>query len=246
MSLLSPDNEYEYVDGEYHCQGAAGIDLLYPAPYLCYYDRHDTPSVRAAIDLLKDIIEEDGPYDGVIGFSQGAALVSSLMLCQLLEEPGKPLPFKVAIFLSAGLPLSPSTEIGKDFTLEAQTLERAARLLFSSGLGSDHGSDSDTETSTPGSESPPNVPTLFSKIYSFDPDYFNKATISIPTVHIMGTNDPWVGYSKALIRLCNKDLAKVHFHTGTHEVPRNKASIKDCARLIEGAIGMAQRGVQSI
>jgi len=67
--------------------------------------------------------------------------------------------------------------------------------------------------------------------------------IGIPTVHIMGTNDPWIGYSKALVRLCRKELARVAFHAGAHEVPRDRASLRVCKGLVEGAIGMVERGL---
>jgi hypothetical protein len=62
LSKLSPDNAYEFIDGDIACEAAFGIDLLYSGPYLCYYDRHNTSSIRSALDVLQNIIEEDGPF----------------------------------------------------------------------------------------------------------------------------------------------------------------------------------------
>jgi pimeloyl-ACP methyl ester carboxylesterase len=242
ISKLSPQNTYEFIDGDFTCEAAFGVDLLYSGPYLCYYDRHDTSSIRSALDVLQDIIEEDGPFDGVIGFSQGAALAASLLLYHQLQTPQKPLPFKMAIFIAGGLPLSPSPNIGKDITLEAQMVEKTARILLSSVEENDHRSKlGAVQFSTHEVESE-QLPGLDSKIFSFDPEFSVKASIAIPTVHIIGSNDPWAGYSKSLVKLCRTDLAKVHFHNGAHEVPRNQISLRMCAQLIETAIGMAQRG----
>ena len=63
----------------------------------------------AALDDLSAYIATDGPFDGVMAFSQGAGLAASLMLRDLQQTPQTheaPL-FKCAIFFSGGVPADP-------------------------------------------------------------------------------------------------------------------------------------------
>lgn len=59
-----------------------------------------------AVSSLKELVAANGPFDGVIGFSQGAVLAAML----LIKAQGDPacvaggLPFRCAIFLCGGLP----------------------------------------------------------------------------------------------------------------------------------------------
>lgn len=69
------------MDAPHECPPAPGIATIYPPPYLAWHSEYEPRNIRAAHNFLRSIIEEDGPYDGVIGFSQGAALAASLLLC---------------------------------------------------------------------------------------------------------------------------------------------------------------------
>ncbi|KAL8942171.1 MAG: hypothetical protein Q9216_001818 [Gyalolechia sp. 2 TL-2023] len=95
-SRLSGSHEFVYLAGEVECDPA-------PGPYLCYYKIPTTAHVTAAHDLVLDFIDDEGPFDGIIGFSQGAALASSLMLQRAKDPAAEPL-FQLAIFLCASLP----------------------------------------------------------------------------------------------------------------------------------------------
>jgi hypothetical protein len=130
---------------------------------------------------------------------------------------------------------------GKYITLEAQQAEKVARLQLSGVEGSSHRSGlSAAQLITHGTESPQLHGD--SKIFSFDPESFVKAFIAMPTVYIIGSNDPWAGYSKLLIKLCKAHLAKVVFHNGAHKISQNQGSLRLCAELIEAAVSTAQRG----
>eukprot|EP01102_Stenamoeba_stenopodia_P000687 TRINITY_DN10640_c0_g1_i2.p1 TRINITY_DN10640_c0_g1~~TRINITY_DN10640_c0_g1_i2.p1 ORF type:complete len:149 (-),score=23.14 TRINITY_DN10640_c0_g1_i2:159-605(-) len=51
--------------------------------------------------MIKRLLQEQGPFDGIIGFSQGG-LFSALLCGMLMEEsPGLRLPFGFAMFFSA-------------------------------------------------------------------------------------------------------------------------------------------------
>jgi hypothetical protein len=67
-----------------------------------YFDDNSVKSALKACNDFKTFLETDGPYDGVIAFSQAVPLVSSWMMQQVRH--GKPIEatFKCAIFFSAG------------------------------------------------------------------------------------------------------------------------------------------------
>ena len=75
--------------------------------YLRYADDTSPESCRKASSDLEIYIAEDGPFDGVMAFSQAAVLAVSLMLKREEEDRLKsrlyPV-FRYAIFLSAGVP----------------------------------------------------------------------------------------------------------------------------------------------
>ncbi|KAH7369282.1 serine hydrolase FSH [Plectosphaerella cucumerina] len=58
-------------------------------------------TVRAAFELLDHVVEEQGPFDGILGFSQGAS-VACAYLAHLDRRDGSCSPFRFAIFFSSG------------------------------------------------------------------------------------------------------------------------------------------------
>lgn len=64
--------------------------------------------MRLALSQLDAYITSEGPFDGVIGYSQGASLAATYLLQLGMRHPGKALPFKCAIFFAGGVPLDPA------------------------------------------------------------------------------------------------------------------------------------------
>lgn len=50
----------------------------------------DTESAKQALDYVQDVMVEDGPFDGIIGFSEGAAIGLALLLRHAAENPLEP------------------------------------------------------------------------------------------------------------------------------------------------------------
>lgn len=67
--------------------------------HYAYYDMSDT-SFIAALDQLEAYIEAEGPYDGVIAYSQGAGLATMLLVRRQHLNPEKAPLFKCAILFS--------------------------------------------------------------------------------------------------------------------------------------------------
>lgn len=81
------------------------IKAFYPSgdTYFSYYGI-TSDSISQALSQLHRYIREEGPFDGIIGFSQGAVLISTYLIQLSQEQPDKPLPFRCAIFFSASRP----------------------------------------------------------------------------------------------------------------------------------------------
>jgi Serine hydrolase (FSH1) len=221
-SRLSAQHTFDFIDAECFCPAAPGIAGLYPPPYLCWYE-HGTPDdVQAAHDYLVSVIDEDGPYDGVIGFSEGAALAASLLLWDEFLTPSHKPRFKVAILLNSVIPLVPSSSLGQTLN-EIVTGDQDSYLdLLVPG---------DREPSAEDQKQP------LSQAFCFPVK--GSAIISIPTLHIIGTSDPFVESSRVLVDLCQPELAQVLLHEGGHELPQAGMTLDKCAELVEMAILLA-------
>ncbi|KAL2802719.1 serine hydrolase FSH [Aspergillus granulosus] len=90
--------DFDFLDGQYPCAPAPGIDLFYPPPYYSYIKDPPPPngttpassytieSIKSTHAWLSAILAERGPYDLVLTFSQGAALAASLLLMHEVNQ----------------------------------------------------------------------------------------------------------------------------------------------------------------
>ncbi|KAK6510202.1 hypothetical protein TWF481_004918 [Arthrobotrys musiformis] len=109
---LGDGHTYDFVEGTLDWPKAPELGSLFSDDdqYFAYYDPYNATSFRTAILQLEEYIKVEGPFDGVLAFSHGAALSSTLLLGQLQAtsdgiDRGSTLnPFKCAIFLAAGIP----------------------------------------------------------------------------------------------------------------------------------------------
>ena len=68
--MLPCHYEYDFVNGQYHCDPAPGVAAIYDGPFLCWYNTPTTKKVARAHKQIYSIIEKRGPFDAVMGFSQ--------------------------------------------------------------------------------------------------------------------------------------------------------------------------------
>ena len=87
--------------------------------FLQYVDEQSEESCRKALSDLERYIVEDGPFGGVMAFSQGAGLAPSLLIHQMQKDAYEaclhPL-FRYAVFFSGGVPKDPRAERGEGST----------------------------------------------------------------------------------------------------------------------------------
>ncbi|SPN99926.1 related to DUF341 family oxidoreductase [Cephalotrichum gorgonifer] len=103
---------------DFHCVSAPnevdeapGVAAYYSGPYLSWleFPKTDTDqaiptaNLDAAMEYIDEIVEEDGPFNGILGFSQGATMAFCYLHHRLRMRPFDPpfIPFACAIFISA-------------------------------------------------------------------------------------------------------------------------------------------------
>lgn len=69
-SLLPEDLEYDFFDADHEIGAADGVEGIFPGPYTCWYPVPTQTNVKDAHQVVWDLIEEEGPFDIVMGFSQ--------------------------------------------------------------------------------------------------------------------------------------------------------------------------------
>jgi pimeloyl-ACP methyl ester carboxylesterase len=158
-------------------------------------------------------VADGEPYDGVIGFSEGAALAAALLLTDAAKERrgSKPM-FRYAVFFNAVNILSPSEGLGKEM---AEIEMRKALETF------------DTEAYSKGDHFIDRVRIMSSDAMS--------AAITIPTLHVVGLKDDFREFSRDLIKQCTLSNSRVVELPIGHELPRGRA-LEAVALQIEEAL----------
>ncbi|KAI5194187.1 hypothetical protein E4T38_09680 [Aureobasidium subglaciale] len=247
------DVTFDFVNAPFRSEPAPPVDHFYPGPFFSFYTSSTTRSLGASHAWLLDLIERQGPYDGVIGFSQGCALVGSLLLRvqrvhadQALHKSSWPEAlFKFAIFICGGLPLSFLEQQGYNVSEEAKILdEQSAQALtrqasWSAFLekGTARWKNDNTDEKVTFDRNSCVVSSVGQLLVSttisgLDCDQMvPEHLIQIPTVHIYGARDPRMLASLQLARFCRSDRRKVYGHSGGHDLPKNKEENGTMARL---------------
>lgn len=161
-------------------------------------------------DYIKALVDVDGPYDGVIGFSEGASLAAAVLLedASNRNEYSAPM-FRFAVFFNAVNLFSPLTGLGERM-LECDLL--SAMDTFTQGKSINH------------------YPAL-DCVYALRVNTV-PALISVPTLHVIGLNDPFRSRSEELVKLCESRSAMVVRSTAAHEMPRGR-SLAETARKLD-------------
>ncbi|KZF19814.1 hypothetical protein L228DRAFT_250240 [Xylona heveae TC161] len=232
-SILPPHYTWDFVEGEHECPPADNVDQIFAAPYLCYYNLPSIDNVREAHESLREIVHEEGPFDAVMGFSQGAALAASFLLHHQIEHPYIPPPFRLAIFVCASLPFSISPNHGLDVTdyYAATGDTTAADLDYLKSFTKYDGLQSDfTGTAELGKDETAFGP----RIFRFHP-HLDEIRIEIPTVHVYGRQDHYYAQSKYLVELCESidDRVFTYEHPFGHLVPKSKEATTGIAKVVE-------------
>lgn len=100
---------------------------MVPGPFYCYYKSIEPERIRGAIELLACVVEEEGPFDGIVGFSQGASVALSYLMDLEINNSDVPLPFKWGVFFNSIVAASPDvTFMEKEIRRTAENLDTSA------------------------------------------------------------------------------------------------------------------------
>lgn len=143
------------------------------------------PKPQIATSLVQSFATNSdlGPFDGLLGFSEGASVAATIALEQ--ERVSTRQRFKCAVFICGSPPLR----------------ERGAEPYLADECGQ---------------------------------------CIKIPTLHIVGANDPGMRAGLALFNLCTNESATLYDHGQGHEIPRAPAITKRMAQLIREMVARVE------
>ncbi|KAI7783991.1 hypothetical protein LA080_011016 [Diaporthe eres] len=250
---LGPHYHFTFYDGQVPVERGPGMPVWSPGPFYSYVTGYAPDEVSSALDDLDHFIEQNGPFDGVLGFSQGASIAATYILDYQLRRPEEQPPFNFAVLFSSVGVCSPdkscNEEIVQSFLTNAdpqfkkgfpqcdfKTLDPTERT-FAEYLAMCHIAIKTIGIKRPaitleffeGNDSD-SVPRLLHPALI-------KDRISIPTVHVTGKKDleSMVKQSLVVQGLCDEDVARSHRHTGGHAVPSKKSEVKAVASSIEWA-----------
>lgn len=232
-----------------------GIGPHLEGPFYSHTARYAPSDMGDAIEHLESTIDELGPFDGVLGFSQGAALALSYIYDQQVR--GEPLPFKFALCFSSVLAFSPDPACAqsvirrlcarrRDFTTTVPVDDARLsldELVLSNVLmrvvmpAKKHKAlipDHDLSVYTHGDGT--TAPRLMLSQLLGD-------KIRIPTIHVSGKRDvDFLRDMSAIGReLCEGKLMKTLEHSGSHQPPQKEVEVKAAVRAMEWAIGQSEK-----
>lgn len=234
----NPDFIFDFVDGPQPSTPAPDTPLFYDPPHYTFYEGTDIKGIREAHDWLKGILQRNGPYDGVLMFSQGCALVVSYMMYQQWFEPEAPPPFKFAMFICGGIPITVLKDLGVSVSKEVEELDRETKRQLR---------EKTTAQVTRDRWQLTDYASMVRRAQFNSDDCFGlnlnkiplELKIRIPTVHVFGRKDPRLPASIQLAGVCDPYIRKVYDHGGGHEIPRNREVSDELAQLLAWA---ADRG----
>lgn len=98
---------FEGYQGTIQTDAGLGIGGLFDGPYYQYFpwppqaSEEDELSIREACEDLETYLEENGPFDALLGFSQGSTLLVEFLCHFARQNPGISPPTECAILLNA-------------------------------------------------------------------------------------------------------------------------------------------------
>ncbi|KAK4207722.1 serine hydrolase FSH [Rhypophila decipiens] len=248
-SQLPPSWEFEFLDGETTSRPFLDVGKTFPGPYLCYYDAPTPEKVQAAVDLVMDAVEEDGPFDAVLGFSYGASLAVTVIAAAAEKSPNKLPPFKSAILFNSITPyrlgsgplhITHDLSIpGKGAVVSAYRDDYTAAQNEKYDIWNDPEADSTVQemkmrqTEPRGTITDKGTTALLLGYYA----PIHGIRVRVPTLHVHGENDAFYTQSKRVVDLCDPAPGrKVISHSGGHHFPKDTATMAKVVNAIEWVV----------
>lgn len=224
-------------------------------PLYAYYNPLSPASILQTEEELEELIAREGPFDGVLGYSGGAALAAEIIIRDAMAHPfGLPeeRPFRFAIFINGASPLrafrledEELSEIKFDPSAllnEAQSMfMRPSALRHKEGVSpedqADHTAMLALLKACEGKMLADGTAFISSGDFGlcrFEPGEDGEPLIDIPTLHIRSLEEDEVSphHGLHLLGLCSKAIAREFHHAHGHDFPRGRAEMKKISQLI--------------
>ncbi|KAL2263300.1 hypothetical protein VTK26DRAFT_7420 [Humicola hyalothermophila] len=231
---------FDFADAPFPAPPAPGIQVIFDQDHFAWWPEPTVEGIRNAHRWLTSYIAQHGPFDMVMGFSQGCALVGSFLLYHAMETPEAPLPFKAAFFICGGMPLYVLEDLGLAVSEWARQINEATVRLLKQKAGALRTFAENRDQIRPGVglwddtsdllHDPAVMPAeedVFGLDFTAMPD---KARIKIPTVHAYGGKDPRWPASIQLAYFCEK--RRMYDHGSGHDIPRTTEAGERLAELM--------------
>ncbi|KAI4255448.1 MAG: hypothetical protein L6R42_006734 [Xanthoria sp. 1 TBL-2021] len=251
---LDPSFELVFVDGLFECERGPGVPEYQTGPFFSHTQGYSPFHIAQAVGYLEDLLEDEGPFDGIFGFSQGAAL--TLSYCYQQQAAANPLRTKFACLFSTAMPCSPdvgtgATIISKLRTLEYDITDRARCNGKDLTIAEQEFVDVLQRTVVDAAMRDPLFPWTDMDVYRYgERDAIPRVLypsvlaqkIQIPTIHVWGQNDfeYMIKMAEVARSICEESMVKTVLHTGLHDIPKRQTEIKAVLRRIDWAISQCQ------
>ncbi len=201
--------------------------------------------IRGAHRLLDDHLAARGPYEVLMGFSQGCAVIGSYLLYRAREATPAvpPLSFAAAVFVCGGMPLDALADLGVEVSERARAVDALTSRLMRERVGKLAGyAEGRLDRARPGVglwddaeglvHDPARMPEM-GDVFGLDFTAMPRdLRITIPTVHVYGGKDPRWPASLQLAYFC--DDRRLYDHGGGHDIPRTTVvSVRIAELLLE-------------
>ncbi|PVI02665.1 DUF341 domain protein [Periconia macrospinosa] len=255
MSAVDPSYEFVFVDGPIPSERGPGVQAYIEAPFYSHTAGYSIEDMNEATQHLSDTFDELGPFDGVLGFSQGAALVTSWLHKQL-QNHQKP-PVRFALLFSSVMPCAATPSSCEDavhqLLVRGQSVENEG-LVKEPSLSREERLFVQLlhQTIIPSKKQRQMLPDYDLSVYSegdgldaprlMHPQLIQER-ILIPTIHVTGKRDQHYmrAMSEVAYGLYDGRMTKKLEHSGGHEPPQKITEIKAVIRALEWALRQAEQ-----
>ena len=224
-------------------------------PLYTYYNPLDPLSILQTETELLQIIEEDGPFDGVLSYSGGASLAAQLIIKDAQDHPFKlphERPFRFAIFINGASPLhvfkvaDVELDDGPEQDVDVSSLvEEATSMFLRPSAVRKKGQFAEEDqpdvnrmlqllAALKGKRLADGTPFLTDGEYGLTRYNASNSNIliDIPTLHVRSPIEEDRHHGLHLMEMCDPIIRNEFHHLYGHDFPRGRSEIKKIAELI--------------
>jgi pimeloyl-ACP methyl ester carboxylesterase len=249
---LQHQYEFTFFDGAFTRERGPGMAMHYSGPFYTYTAGYSPAEIRVALDDLDDLIQDCGPFDGVIGFSQGASMAVSYILDHQARLPDDSSPFGFAVVLSSVAAFSPDAKyclptvqrlVQENYNAVREFPDHIfAKLSRPEKLFTEYLASTFKIAWRIGATTPDYDIAFFkhrnhAKVPRILHSALTQARIGIPTVHFTGERDhsEMIEQSLVIVGLCDPKIARWYQHSGGHAVLSKPQEVDRLVQAIEWA-----------